>query len=209
MPQSPYSGKSVDEWPAITENLIKNHPLPEKDIVDAVLTAWDMIFKSAIGGLLIGKDLYPEPQIMSFLLHALIPHTLTSKRPDVFKIGNSKTQKDIHYIPNDAFSIEVKASSNPSGIYGNRSYAQQNTEKTLKNKDGFLLAVNFAKFEDGNEIMPVIGKIRFGFVEHTDWKGQTAETGQQASLSSNAKNFKLKTLYSIPPKKRNIKTQTT
>ena len=201
MPQSPYAGRPVEEWPAITENLIINHPLPEKDIVDAVLIAWDMIFKSAIGGLLIGKDLYPEPQIMSFLLHALIPHTLTSKRPDVFRIGKSKTQKDIHYIPDETFSIEVKASSHASGIYGNRSYAQLNSEKALKNKNGFLLAVNFAKFDEGNDQMPVIGKIRFGYIEHTDWKGQTSQTGQQASLSIDAKKFKLKTLYTFPVKR--------
>jgi len=198
MPKSPYEGLPHDEWTARTEDLIKAHPISEQEIKDAVFEAWQLIFSSNIGGLQIGQDIFPEPQIMSFLLHELIPHTLAKKRPGLCKVGKSKTEKDIHYVPDPKFSIEVKASSNPTNVYANRSYAQENSTNALKIKDGYLLAVNFKKFEEGSEELPVIGKIRFGYIEHSDWKAQKSEKGQQAYLMKEAKKLKLKTIYSLP-----------
>lgn len=95
MPNSPYEGLRPVEWKTKTEQLIEAHPLTEEEIVDAVFEAWKLIFKSEIGGLQIGKEIFPEPQIMSFLLHALIPHTLAKKRPAHFRVGKSNTEKDI------------------------------------------------------------------------------------------------------------------
>lgn len=202
MLKSPYEGLPQAEWTAKTEELLKVHPLSEEEIKEAVFEAWKLVFDSKIGGLQIGKDIFPAPQIMSFLLHELIPHTLSRKRPGVFKVGKSNLEKDIHYVQDPSFSIEVKASSNTNKVFGNRSYAQPNSEKASKSKDGYLLTVNFKKFKEGSQELPVIGKIRFGYVEHTDWKGQESPKGQQASLNKEAYSFKLKTLYSLPKIKK-------
>lgn len=194
MLKSPYEGKDVAHWMMITETLIKKHPLTEEEIVAVVFESWDDIFKSKIGGLQIGKHIHPSPQIMSFLMHELIPYKLSKLHPSIYRAGTGN-EKDIHCLTNDILSIEIKASSSASSFFGNRSYAQQNIEKGKKNKNGYYLVVNFSKFIKDSKERPAISMIRFGFLEHTDWKGQRAETGQQASLIKDAKKFKLKMLY--------------
>ena len=92
-------------------------------------------------------------------------------------------------------SIEIKGSSHPSQIFGNRSYAQPQSEKGLKNKNGYYLTINFEKFNDKAQRNPEILSIRFGYVEHTDWIAQTSATGQQARLSTYVYEHKLKILY--------------
>ena len=39
---SPYDGKDVAEWSAITKGLIARHPLKKAEIVETVLKAWDL-----------------------------------------------------------------------------------------------------------------------------------------------------------------------
>ncbi len=192
---SPYEGLETNKWLSVTEKLIKKHPLSEKEIVDSVLEAWNDIFKSKIGGLQIGKEIHPPPQIISFLMPELVPYKLSKLHPGIYKVGTEKTEKDIHCIRNDFYSVEIKASSHPTSVYGNRSYAQQNTEKTTKNKNGYYLTINFAKFNKIAKKRPEISIIRFGYIEHTDWRGQKAETGQQASLTLDCYKYKLKVLY--------------
>jgi len=97
------------------------------------------------------------------------------------------------YIPNDNYSTEVKTSSNPSHIYGNRSYAQAST-KGKKAKSGYYLAVNFEKFSDTKH-HPNVLLVRFGWLDSDDWIGQTSATGQQSRLPTEVENNKLLELY--------------
>lgn len=177
---------------AKTEKLVAAHPIRAKELVDVVLTSWHGIFESSIGrrGLRIGKDLFPSPQILGFLLHELIPRELAARHPKTRKRGTVKGEKDIVCIPNPAFSLEIKTSSHPGKIFGNRSYAQKGARA---GKFGYYLAVNFGKWA-GDE-RPGVRKIRFGWLDHSDWIGQTAATGQQARLSERAEQGKLLTLY--------------
>jgi len=99
------------------------------------------------------------------------------------------------YIPDDNYSIEVKTSSNPKHIYGNRSYAQS-TSKGKKAKSGFYLAINFGNFSKTG-IQPEIRLIRFGWLDSEDWIGQKAETGQQSRLSQDVEKYKLLKLYAV------------
>jgi len=105
------------------------------------------------------------------------------------------------YIPDDNYSTEIKASSSKNKIYGNRSYAQQPTEgsKVKKDKDGYLLAINFKKFDKNKSgpQKPQIRRIRFGWLDHTDWKGQNKPTGQQASLYPESEQNKLIVLFDM------------
>jgi hypothetical protein len=190
---SPYQGKAVEEWAAITRDLIAIHPLHEEELVEVVLSSWEDILRTRIAGRLqIGVDSKLSPQMMGNFLHALIPVELGERYPGVWRKDAVKTEKDIVYIPDNALSIEVKTSSHASTIFANRSYAQPSLPG-VKVKDGYYLAVNFEKFDVGPR--PRISKIAFGWLDHTDWVPQASPTGQQAYLTPAAKASKLVPLY--------------
>lgn len=194
--KSPYQGIATTKWPSITQKLVEQHPLSRDEIIEVVLNSWDSLFKSRLGikGFKIGVDIFPKPQIMGFFLHELIPLELTARYPDVWRTEASSFDKDIVHMPDDRYSIELKTSSNPRHIYGNRSYSQDG-KKEKKTKSGYYLAVNFEKFLD-KKIRPSIKLIRFGWLDASDWIGQKAATGQQARLLPEAERFKLSGIYS-------------
>ena len=131
---------------------------------------------------------------MAFFLHELIPLELQRLHPGEWRRDSSSYEKDVVYVPDDLYSFEIKASSSQNNIYGNRSYAQP-TPVAKKHKAGYYLAVNFEKF--GVSSSPRVTKIRMGWLDHTDWIGQRANTGQQARLRLNARNNKLIELFSL------------
>lgn len=192
---SPYDGVSSTSWSKVTQKLIDAHPLDLKEIVDVVLASWNSIFDSAMGthGFKIGKDIFPGPQIMGFFLHEFIPLELGARYPGTWRTCRATNEKDLVYVPDDRFSVEVKTSSNKSRIFGNRSYAQETTGDK-KDKSGYYLAVNFEKVVEGGA-RPRILLIRFGWLDSTDWRGQAAATGQQASLAPETEAAKLLVLY--------------
>lgn len=191
-----YNPTDTSEWQKVTDSLINYHPLNEKEIVSTVLKSWDDIFNSKIGSFYIGKEIFPTPQIMSFLLHELVAHYLSLKYNHLYRVGIAKNEKDIHHIKDQSLSVEIKASSHPNQIFGNRSYAQPNSGKGQKDKNGYYITINFEKFSKTLKKRPEILIIRFGYLEHSDWIAQVASTGQQARLSSAVYKHKLKTLYS-------------
>jgi len=71
---SPYNGRPVTEWAAITQQLVAAHPLSGAELVEVAVKVWNEILASSIGGkpFKIGVDLRPKPQIMAFFLHELI-----------------------------------------------------------------------------------------------------------------------------------------
>lgn len=194
MADSPYKGKQVSEWDSITDSLIANHPLKAKKIVEITLKSWNDIFESKIGSLSIGKQISPAPQIMSFLLHELVAYHLSMEFPEVYRVGRVKNEKDIHNLKDVNFSVEIKASTHPTQIFANRSYAQPDNGTGAKSKNGYYIAINFGKFS--REERPEISQISFGYLEHTDWIPQASATGQQARLSANAYAHKLRVIYS-------------
>ena len=139
--QSPYTGLPVQYWEWKTRELIEQHPLDPQEIYDVVIQVWSEIFQSSITsrGYKIGIDLFPTPQIMGFFLHELIPLELASRYPGIWRRDRSAIEKDIVYIPNQEFSIEIKTSSSSRNTYGNRSYAQQSATglKAKKDKSGY------------------------------------------------------------------------
>jgi hypothetical protein len=191
----PYAEFNKSDWRDITNKLIKKHPLNEDEIVRFCLDAWDGIFSSSIGrhGLKIGEHVFPKPQIIGALLHELIPAEIVANYPITWQREQAKDDKDIVYLPNDFYSIELKTSSNKTNIFGNRSYAQASTGQK-KSKDGYYLTINFEQIKETGE-KPKILMIRFGWLSHTDWIGQTSATGQQARLAPETYELKLKTLY--------------
>lgn len=191
---SPCQNKAIKNWGKITNTLIKKHPLSEEEIVSVILKSWSDIFNSKIGSFQIGNEIFPTPQIMSFFLHELVAHYLSLNHKGVYKVGVEKHEKDIHHLNNPGLSVEIKASSHPNQIFGNRSYAQPNSGSGQKDKNGYYITINFEKFSSANK-RPEILIIRFGYLEHSDWIAQTAATGQQARLSPDVYKYKFKTLY--------------
>ena len=102
---SPYQNQTAENWEKITRDLINEHPLTESQIIQAVLLSWEQIFKSKIGPLSIGKQIFPTPQIMSTILHELIPYNLAENVCNDYRVGDSKLEKDIVYIPDNKYSI--------------------------------------------------------------------------------------------------------
>ena len=194
--KSPYTNYSKDNWKNITNSLIDNHPLNEKEIVSFCLHAWENLFNSSIGRheLKIGQHIFPKPQIIGALLHELIPAEIEASYPHAWRREQEKDDKDIVYLPNDYYSIELKTSSNKNQIFGNRSYAQAPSQQK-KSKDGYYLTVNFEQITSSTKL-PKVLMIRFGWLDHTDWIGQASATGQQARLAPETYGLKLKTLYS-------------
>ena len=190
MSTSPYEGHPEADWKAITEDLVKAHPLFGDEIRTMVTTAWDDIFKSQIGskGLKIGVDIFPSGQVMGSLLHELIPREFADAHPTLWRPEDAPSDKDLVFIPDDKFSIELKTSSDPSQIRGNKSFAQTATT-AKKLKDGYYLAVNYEKFVPGK--LPEIKKIRFGWLDQGDWQTGTSTTGQGATVKAKSKKHKL------------------
>lgn len=195
---SPYDGKPVSQWRKITEELIEMHPLEPDEIIDVVLEAWDSILQTKIAGRLqIGIDIFPTPQILGNYLHELIPVILESRHPGEWARDIEKKDKDLVYLPDRRFSAEIKTSSNPNNIFGNASYGQEDSaSSSSKSRDGYYLAVNFEKFIPGNTtFVPRIRKIRFGWLDHTDWHSQSASSGQAATIPTTVRDNKLILIY--------------
>ncbi|HYC56678.1 MAG TPA: ScaI family restriction endonuclease [Candidatus Binatia bacterium] len=177
---------------------VRVHPIDLDILVQATLAAWTDIFESSFGSkrFKIGKDFKPKPQIMGFLLHALIPLELESRCAGAYRCDAAGHDKDLVCIEDNQFSIEIKTSSHPTSVFGNRSYAQTPASgRRVKDRSGYLLAVNFEKFSDS--AAPSIRKIRFGWVDGADWVGQVAQSGQQAHLTTEAEREKLIQLFPV------------
>lgn len=191
--ESPYINLPVDKWHSKTEELVNKHPLKDK-IKEVVLKSWEDIFNSKIGSFSIGKEIFPSPQILSFFLHELVAHYLSLEFPKRYKVGELKNEKDIHDMKDLSMGIEIKASSNATQIFANRSYAQPSSDSETKDKNGYYITINFEKISKFNP-RPKITIICFGYLEHKDWIAQKAATGQQARLKPEAYKNKLIEIY--------------
>ncbi len=195
---SPYANQPVEHWAEITRSLIERHPLSSEELVTIVLKSWDVMFESTIGTRKIGVHIFPKPQIMGFFLNELVAAELEERYTGLWRGDLSADEKDLVYLLDDFFSIEMKTSSSSKQIFGNRSYAQKgDSKKAKKNKSGYYLAVNFEKFTPKMKQKPRITLIRFGWLDHEDWQGQKAATGQQARLDPVIEQNKLLPLYTI------------
>lgn len=195
---SPYDNLKESEWAEKTKELIDKHPLTKDDIVEVVLESWDGILKTKIAGeLQIGVDIFPSPQILVNYLHELIPVFLEKKYPGKWTRDLEKKDKDLVCVTDAKFSSEIKTSSNPNNIYGNASYGQEDSSNaSSKTKDGYYIAVNFEKFNPKDKkFVPRIKKIRFGWLDHSDWHSQSASSGQAATISPAVRDNKLMLIY--------------
>lgn len=186
---SPYLNQPIENWQNITNNLIATHPLSLQDIHDAVFRAWNNVWTTVIGGQngyrLIDASPLPPAQVVGYLLEMLVAKEINLINRNF--IWGQGSQKDIHCISNDNFSIEMKTSGQLGyKIFGNRSYGQTGATGK-KDKSGFYITVNYYN--------TTVTLIRFGWIDSWDWTSQTASTGQAATLSNDTYTHKLKTIH--------------
>ena len=184
---SPYRDAPLEDWPDITRDLVRRHPLTPR-IVDFCLKSWYSILHGRINTYLNLRicDMNISPQATGALLHDIIPEYISRNTPG-FRKGIGK-EKDIVCEFDEFYSMELKTSSQKA-IFGNRSYA---LSKSGKSKSGYYLAINFEKINAND---PKILLIRMGWLDDFDWMAQRSETGQQAALTKTAKAYKLIPLY--------------
>ncbi len=197
---SPYENLPEIQWKETTKRLINDHPLSQDVLISTVLEAWDGILRTKIANeLQIGIDIFPTPQILGNYLHELIPVFLEKKYPGQWTRDIEKKDKDLVCVTNPYYSVEIKTSSNANNIYGNASYGQEDSANTSsKTKDGYYLAINFEKFIPSEKnFIPRIKKIRFGWLDHSDWHSQNASSGQAATISPIVRDNKLLLLYDV------------
>lgn len=176
---SPYYNVPEIHWPHVTRDLLAEQPMDGPTLTDAVLRSWSDIFTSQLGVAKIGVDIFPAPQIMGFLLHELIPLTISETYQD-WRRDTGVHEKDLVYLPDPEYSIEIKTSSHPTGIFGNRSFGQDTDDVSKKAKSGYYCAVNFEGWNQS--ATPEIKSIRYGWLDSTDWVAQTSASGQASSL---------------------------
>lgn len=193
----PYENVEESEWKSVTERLIEEFPIKMEIIRDIVLDSWDELFtiSNATHDFAIGETIFPKPQILGFFLEEIVTQKIHKLDPETWLPDPTGYSKDLENIKEPKYSIEIKTSSSPKNIYGNRSYGQKG-DSSKKSKDGYYLAINFEKFDSKKTLKrPEITLIRFGYLNYTDWISQSASTGQQARIPANIESVKLLPIY--------------
>lgn len=190
--ESPYAGKEISEWQDITLKLIEDSPFTLDLIREIAIESWGVLWKTRIGygdSSIRFVELEVPAPVVGYFFEKLFVMVLKKTNPTSWRRAQTKDEKDIVYIPNPNYSVEMKASGQlGTKIYGNRSYGQkvQNESQVKKSKSGYYITVNFF----GNQL----NLLRFGWIDHDDWKPQKSPTGQMAGLSEEIYEHKLITV---------------
>lgn len=193
---SPYSGLAVENWAEKTKELIKQHPLKPDVIKEVALASWKILWQTKIGEgatVMNLEEINPPAIVVGYIFEKLFAKELQRKYPTEWRGTQSKDEKNIFYIQNSEFSIELKTSGQlGTEIFGNRSSGQKVENEVLakKEKSGYYITVNFHK--------TTLTLLRIGWLEnsseHTDWKPQISQTGQASPLTKDAYKYKLFTI---------------
>jgi len=184
---SPYESKPQDAWGKITKKLVEAHPLQLSDIRDLSCASWGELWQTTIGAgdsAFLLAEINPPAQVVGYLFEKLFLRNLMSRFPGEWRGPTGRTEKDLVFVPDINFSIELKTSGQLGRrVFGNRSYGQASTEREAKGKSGYYVTVNFyEKF---------LNLVRFGWIDHSDWRAQASQTGQMAGLGDEVYRHKL------------------
>jgi len=186
---SHYDNLGQEEWRAKTEELVSQHPLDFETIRRVALKCWNTLWSTTIGEGELSIRLWEldvPATVTGYFFEKLFAKELETEHPCLWRGGKSKDDKDIVHIPNDYYSIEIKSSGQLGlKVFGNRSYGQnvENSELEKKEKSGYYITVNFYE--------RTLNLLRFGWIDHEDWKAQKAPTGQASGLSDSVYKYKL------------------
>ncbi|WP_330203384.1 ScaI family restriction endonuclease [Cyanobacterium sp. DS4] len=189
MNNSPYQNLDKDSWIDKTKELIEDHPLSLGEIEDIAVRAWNILWQTKIGDELTKiplKDIKLPATVIGYFFEKLFAYILAEQYPDKWCGGSHKEDKDLVYIENPYYSVEIKTSGQKkTDIFGNRSYGKKSQDEVLvkKEKSGYYLTINF--YQD------TLTLIRFGWIDFEDWQSQSSESGQMSKLKQEVYQTKL------------------
>nr|AIE96874.1 hypothetical protein [uncultured marine group II/III euryarchaeote AD1000_88_C03] len=192
------SDEYISQYEAIVADLISEHPLSIRDIVEICIRAWNGLLDSRISkeGYRFFYDIHIDGRTIGNLLHDLIPRFLSAD----WRVGQIKSEKDCVYIPiPEEFDFEVKGAQGGErslAIHGNRSQDKKSENPDKPDKSGYFLALNYNIDRKNPENTRLTG-IRFGWLDESDWKGQEKNTGQQSQPHIFARKHKLARLFPV------------
>lgn len=166
------------------------HPL-YYSLVKIITDCWEKLGDNEIDNIKIFRIM--DMQCVGGALEKLIAKNIDEKFKDNENeckkwegCPNNKKDKDVVCLYNPDYSFEIKTSSNKGlRVFGNRSYSNV-SEHAIKSRDSYVLTIN-VDLENWK-----ICLIRFGKLNREDWIGQKSSTGQQARITKNAYQNKLK-----------------
>ena len=159
-------------------------------IKEVALTSWNLLWETRIGvgnTSVILAEIDVPATVIGYFFEKLLARELEVQFPDQWRGNLTKDEKDLVYIPDPSFSVEVKSSGQLGDkIFGNRSYGKRSRDEGQifkPEKSGYYITVNFYR--------QTLTLLRFGWIDFNDWKSQSAESGQAATLSAEAYRYKL------------------
>jgi hypothetical protein len=171
---SPYSGKPISKWEDITKKLVQEFPLSLNEILNISLVSWSKIWDTKVGNKIELKEVDLPATVIGYFFQKMFTYELINRYPKEWRGEREKSDKDIVYLPDSKFSVEMKSSGQLSYfVYGNRSYCQK-SDTASKAKSGYYITVNFYR--------QTLTLIRLGWIDQDDWNCQDAESGQAATL---------------------------
>lgn len=197
---SPYQDLPEDKWLEKTKQLVEEHPLDLKTIEDVASKSWNNLWSTTIGENELAIKLIeinPTASLIGDFFEKLFAKELNRRYPTLWRGGTRKVDKDIVYLPNDLYSIEIKISGQDKfEIFGNRSYALKKEKAGLENEPKKAKIVSVQKQKSGyyitvNYSQTYLKLIRFGWIDHSDWEGQKKDSGQSAGLNQKVYEYKL------------------
>lgn len=187
MTTSPYANQPIHKWQDITNELVKQYPLSNQEIVDIATVSWSRLWSSVIGRKINISEVELPATVVGYFFQRLFSHELSSRYPGEWKGEELKSDKDLVHIINPNFSTEMKSSGQLGySLYGNRSYNQQSETPGVggrKDKSGYYITLNFF-----GQAMTLL---RIGWIDQDDWVPQGKQTGQAAVLKPEVYQHKL------------------
>lgn len=187
--RSPFEGLDTSEWQDKRDELIEEHPLDLTQIKEVTINSFNELLQTRIGdpknGIKIFEDIEISNQVQGDFLEAIVGKNF--KKIDNNWRNGTEAEKDFIYSNRTKYSTELKTSGQEgvTKVFGNRSYAQKvEKENAKKSKTGYYITVNFYK--------DLLYLIRFGWIDFQDWTGQSAESGQAATLPNEVYEHKLR-----------------
>lgn len=178
---------------------VGSHPLGEEELLSVVFGAWDELVGAITPtGVNLVSELGIAPRAIGDLLEKLIARGLAELQLGEWHGGEGWHQKDVVCVANDRYSFEIKTSTRPSGLDGNKCYApaagaRARTPTSRKSMCGYYLVVNY---EDPRKTAdPRVRLIRFGWLDREDWVAQGSALGQRSRVPRCDAERQLVTLY--------------
>ena len=165
------------------------HPLSINEIREVALACWDLLWQTRVGAgstAILLSEIDVPSTVVGYFYERLIARELQSRYPREWRGGITKEEKDLVYLPNNLYSVEVKSSGQLGlKIFGNRSYGKKSGEDRISKveKSGYYITANFYGY--------TLMLLRFGWIDFADWVSQTSETGQAATLRRTTYTHKL------------------